>query len=150
MQHNRSAQRAFFHLCIGRLVDVDAIEQLRCEYVEVERAAGLALRDGLRHRVIDRDSRELRIKTTYRDIAAFTALTSDRDARDACQRFGQVLIREVSDVLRHDAVNDTCALTLRGECSPQTAPEACDDNFLKNSDFLSFLERLGIFALSTH
>src|SRR5690606_29754261 len=54
---------------------------------------------------VEGDQVETRAEATGGDLGAFAVTTLDRDAGDALQRFGEVGVRELADVLGADCVD---------------------------------------------
>ncbi len=105
------AERAFLDFGGCRLAHRDAIEQIGCEYVEVETAAAVVAARGVaaagggeRFHAVDAHARELRAEAAHRDVAAFAGHARDRHAGNALQRLGEIEIGELADVLGHDHV----------------------------------------------
>ncbi|MNM36651.1 hypothetical protein D3C81_473660 [compost metagenome] len=107
------------YLRLAGLVDLDAIDGFGRQLCEVERT-GTAIdaadgnlsgrTEGIRTRhlaAVERHHVELWTEATRRDLCAFTITALDRDAGDALQRFGQVGVWELADVLGTDRIDHT-------------------------------------------
>ena len=79
---------------------------------------------------VDQHARELRTEAADRDLSALAAHAVDGDAGDALQRLGEVLVRELADVLGDERVHDVVGVALHVEGLAQTAADAGDDDFL--------------------
>jgi hypothetical protein len=103
------AQRAFVEAGLGGLVDHQAREQLGGEDVEIEGAvavgAGAVGRGGDGLEPVEANAGELRAEAANGDRAALAGIALDRDAGDALERFGEVLVGELGDVLGDDRVD---------------------------------------------
>ena len=111
------ADAATGNLRLAGLVHLDAVDRFGSELGEVERTgtaihaangdlAGGAKRIRAGHlAAIERDHVELRAEAARGDLRAFAIAALDRDAGDALQRFGQVGVRELADVLGADRID---------------------------------------------
>ena len=126
------AQRAFVEAGFGGLVDHKAAEQFGGENVEIERAvavgAGAVGAGGDGFQAVHAHAGELGAKTAHGDRAAFAAVTLDRDAGDALERFGKVLVGELGHVLSHDGVDRRNRIALHAERGFQRLAIAGDDD----------------------
>eukprot|EP01137_Pigoraptor_chileana_P022768 Opistho-2@88051 len=128
------AERAFVEFGRRGLVDDDRAEQLRGEDVEVERAVAVRRgavgrgRDGFEP--VDPDAGELRAEPAHGDAAAFAAIALDRDAGNALQRFGEVLVGEFGDIFGDDRVDRGDRLALHVERGTERGAEAGDDDLV--------------------
>ncbi len=115
-------------------MDDEAAEQFRGEDVEVERAVavggGAVGAGGDRFETVHADAGELGAQTAHGDGAAFTAVALDRDAGDALERLGKVLIGELGHVLGDDGVHCADRAALDIERGFQRLAEAGDDDLL--------------------
>ncbi|MCY1170247.1 hypothetical protein D9M73_103100 [compost metagenome] len=128
------AQRAFVERGFGGLVNHQRAEQFGRKHVEVERAvavgAGTVGRGRHRLHAVYADAGELRAKPAHGDRAAFAAIALDRDAGDALQRFGQVLVGELRNVFGDDRIDRSDRVLLHVECSLKRLAEAGHDDVL--------------------
>lgn len=98
-----AADAAFGNVGVCSLVDIDSGDQLGGDRVEAERAARVRAGD---LPAIQQRQRILRPETVDADVASFAALAIDGDAWNTLQCFGQVVVRELADVLGGDAIDD--------------------------------------------
>ena len=126
------AERAFVERGLGGLVDHDRREQLGGEDVEIEGAVaiggGAVAGRGDRLHAVDADAGELRAEAAHGDGAAFAGVALDGDARDALQRFGEILVGEAGDVLGDDGIDRGDQFALEVERGVQRGAEAGDDD----------------------
>ena len=109
------------------LVDLDLRHRFRGQVAEVEGAAGLVAQAGGRHlAAVQQDHVEVRTDAAHGHVGAFAAVAVDRHARDALQRFRQVGIRELADVVGDDTVDDTVGIALQVQGRLQAGADAGD------------------------
>ena len=139
-QVDGGAQRSFVGFGRGGLLDLQLAEQFRGEGVVVEAAAAVdadgaagfvGAGRGQGFQAVQARAGEVAAQTADGDAAAFAVETVDRDARQALQRFGEVGIGEVGDVLGGDGVDHDvgAALDLQGvgDRGPVTGDDDCSD-----------------------
>ena len=119
LQVDGRAERAFVDFRRRALAHGQPAEQLGGEDVEIEGAAAIGAARavgaaGRRQRLelVEADAGEIGAEAAHRDRAALAGVAVDRDARDALQRFGEVLVGEVGDILGDDHVDDAVVLRL--------------------------------------
>src|SRR5690606_13559514 len=83
-----------------------------------------------RAQVVDGDEGEVARQAADHDAAAQALVALDGHARHALQRLGQVLLREVGDVRRHDGVGEADVVALDVDGLRQAAPIAAGDDDL--------------------
>ena len=106
------AERAFIGVRRGGLAHLQRAEQIGGEDVEVEAAAAVGRRAGIagggggqRFEAVEADAREVAAEAADGDLASFAVVAIDGDAGQALQRFGEVGVGEVGDVLGVDGVH---------------------------------------------
>src|SRR5690606_22345890 len=125
-----------------RLVHFDAVDGFRSQVREVERArsrtgtgrdhvaVGIAIAAG--HLTpVQRDHVELRTEAASGHERAFAVATVDRDTGNTLQGFGQVRVRELTDVFRGDRVYDAHRVALDFHRLLQASPQTGDDDLLQ-------------------
>ena len=137
LQIDGGAERAFLDIGGGGLADGDRIEQLGREDVEIELAAAIGAAGSVRaaggaqpFEAVDPDSGESRAEAAHRDVAPLALIAGDRDAGNALDRFGEVVVGEVRNVFRADHVDDARRLALVLERRVQRGAKAGDDDRL--------------------
>ena len=136
-----AAQAAFHQIRLRRLVHLHRLHEFRLHRIEVERArvlrhaerAGRANAGGHRRAPVHLHPHELRPQAANGHERPFAALPVDGDAGDALQRFGQVLVRELADVLRHQGIDDVVRGALHLDGLPHAAANAAHDDLLKRA-----------------
>jgi hypothetical protein len=135
-QVHGGAQRAFFHAGFGGLAHFQAVEQFRGEHAEVEAAPAVGAAvdvggagGGHALDAVDAYPRKARVQAAHGDLLAFAAVAArERYAGHALQRFSQVGVRELGDVLGLDDVDDAVAVLLGVQRAVQAGPEASHDH----------------------
>jgi hypothetical protein len=134
----------------GRLGDGDVAEQLGREGVEVEPArpvgAGVGrIAAGDRERVgaVEAGGLEIAAEAANRDRAAFAIVAVDRDSGQALDRFGEVGVREVGNVLGGDRIDDLVRAALLAQRVLERGAEAGDDDVLAGRFLLGRIGRGG-------
>jgi hypothetical protein len=128
------AQRSLVQFGRRGLVDDDRVEQLGSEDVEVESAVAVRRRTVMagrdRLQPVHAYARELCAQAAHGDAAAFTAVALDRDAGNALERLGEVLVGEFGDVLGDDGIDRGDRFAFHIERGVERGAEARDDDFL--------------------
>src|SRR5690606_28383289 len=128
------------------LVDDERGEQLRREDVEVEGAIAVrrsaVSRGRDRFHAVQADAGELRAETAHRDRAALAGVALDRDAGNALQRFGEILVGEFGDVLGDDHVHRAGRVALLVERLVERGAQAGDDDLVAARGRVARLLRL--------
>ena len=121
------------------LVDLDCGDRFGRQVGEIERArvggvGGLDAR-GRHLAAVEQHQVEVGADAAHGDLRAFAHRAVDRHAADALQRFGQVGVGELADVLGDDAVDDALRIALEVHRRDEAAADAGDHHGV---------ERLGI------
>src|SRR5690606_7601858 len=118
------------------------------ECIEIESTTTIRTAGGIRasggvHRfhVVDADSVEVSRETANGNAAAFPVDPVDRNSGNSLNRFRQVEVREIRDILGADRIHHASFGTLGRERLSQTAAITLYDDFFEN--VLGFL-RLGV------
>ena len=132
-QVDGSAERAFLHRSRLGLAHGEVAEKFGCEHVEVEAATTVGATrtvgtTGSRQclHAVDAHAGEVGPQAAHGDRAAFAGIAIDRYAGDALQRFGQVQVRELADVLGHDRIDLVNAVALLVQRLGQALAEGTD------------------------
>jgi hypothetical protein len=112
VQVDRRAERAFLDVGRRGLAHVQLVEQFGGEDVEVEAATAVRTGRGLGLDAVDAHAGKVRTQTAHRNGAAFAAFAGDGHAGHPGEGFGQVVVRELGDVLGDDGVDDRVGLAL--------------------------------------
>src|SRR3546814_7982756 len=67
-------------------------------------------------RSVQADAGELRAQAAHRDRAALAGVALDRDAGNALQRFGEILVGEFGDILGDDHIHRAGRIAFLVEC----------------------------------
>ncbi len=109
-----AAQGVGVHVRGKRLDHRQRLHQLGRQHIQRHRAA-LAFRR--RHQgAVDGDAVQVRRDATHADEAPFTLVALHRDPRNALQRFGGVVIRQLADAIGMDHAFDTVGTALVLQC----------------------------------
>jgi hypothetical protein len=124
---NRAADPSFCHVGRRRLEHFEAVHEFDGQIAEVHVTPAVD-REGQRGHAVDLDAIETRLCATNTDTAAFAVLAADLHAGDALERFTQILVGEIADVLGGDRVDDLDRLALHFHRGAQSRADAGDDD----------------------
>ena len=116
-----------------RLVDFECGDALRSEVREIERArdrcaVAVADRRGRELAAVERDEIVLGAEAADGDELAFAVRTVDRHAGDALERFGQVGVGELADILGRDRVDNALRVALEVDRAAERSADAGNDD----------------------
>ncbi len=130
----RAADAAFGHLRCGRFEYFQARDELDRQIAEVDIASATD-REREGGNAIDLDAIQSRLGATDADTSAFAVRPADLHAGNALERFAQILVRKVADVLGGDRIHHLDRLALDLEGRAQAGADAGDDNFFELAVF---------------
>ena len=151
----RAAHAALHEVGLRRLVHLDRLHQFGLHGLEPEGPLLAVVADVAGERLgaarqcaaaIDQHARELRTETPDRNLGALAAHAVDGDAGDALQRLGEVLVRELADVLGDERVHDVVRVAFHVEGLAQAAADAGDDDFLDDGVVVPLLGEGELYA----
>ena len=134
-QVDDAAETALALRGVRRFVDIDAAEQLgrdafeRIGFADVAFALRVELQAAQEDVVVEQ--RHVLIQAADAGLGALPVGTIDRDAGQALQRLGHVLVRELADVLGGHRFDDLVGVALVLQRIGQRGAEARDDHFLE-------------------
>ena len=133
--HVDRARSAAFEQRGGRRFDDRQFgEQLGREQIEVDLAVGVLRvsasgRSDRDRRIVQRHPGEIRAEPADGNLQAFAGdLARDRDTRNAVERFGDVGVGELADVLGEDRIDEADRPLLRVGRAPEARPITGDDD----------------------
>jgi hypothetical protein len=132
------------------LVHLDRRDRLGREVGEIERArvggaAAARAKVGRRHLpAVEQHQVVVRADAAHGDLGAFAAAGAvDRHAADALERFGQVGVGELADVLGDDAVDHALGVALEVHGRGQAGADAGDHDGIQFADVIPSIHLLG-------
>ncbi len=126
---------------LAGLVDLDTRNRFRSEVAEIKapgrrRARTIAKRRGRHLAAVEGDEVEVLAEAANRHGAALAKRAVHRNTGDALQRFREVLVRELADVLSGDGVHDALGIALGGERTGERSANAGDRHGLLDTDII--------------
>ena len=128
---DRRADAAILQRGVAALVDVRAGNQFGGEQIEAERPARIFGRD---RAPVDQHGVERRAEAAHRHELAFPTRPVDRHAGDALERFGDVRIGKLAEILGRDGIDDEIGIALHIDRTRQAGADPGDDDLVGIAD----------------